>query len=78
MDVKATSGRNRVHTFSYEQCNPPLGTVAAVASLHTEQAAGGESILSILNQIEYRVSFNADLVFKLHETVSATLGTKLE
>ena len=77
MDVKATSSRNRVHTFSYEQCNPPLGTVAAVASLHAEQAAGGESILSILNQIEYRVSFNADLVFKLHETVAATLGTSL-
>lgn len=77
LDVKATGGRNRIHTFSYEQCNPPSGTVAAVASLHAEQAAGGESILSITKQIESQVSSNADLVFKLHETVAATLGANL-
>lgn len=77
MDVKATSSRNRIHTFSYDQCNPPSGTVAAVASLHAEQAAGGVSIVSILNQIESRVSFNADLVFKLHETIASTLGANL-
>ena len=77
LDVKAAGGRNRVHTFSYEQCNPPSGTVAVVASLHTEQAAGGSSLYSIINQIEARVSANVDLVLKLHETVAATLGASL-
>ena len=77
LDVKATGGRNRLHTFSYEQCNPPSGTAAVVASLHAEQAAGGASLYSVLNQIEARVSAHVDLVLKLHETVAATLGASL-
>ncbi len=77
LDVKATGGRNRVHTFSYEQCNPPSGTVAVVASMHVEQISGGSSLLSIIGQIESRISGHADLVLKLHETVVATLGASL-
>ena len=77
LDVKAAGGRSRQHTFSYEQCNPPSGTVAVVASLHAEQAAGGASLRSVINHIEARVSAHADLVLKLHETVAATLGASL-
>ena len=78
LDVKAAGGRNRQHTFSYDQCNPPSGTIAAVASLYVEQISGGVSLHSVINQIETRVSTRADLVFKLHETVSATLGANLK
>ena len=77
LDVKAAGIRNRLHTFSYEQCNPPSGTVAVVASLHAEQAAGGASLNSVINQIEARVSAHVDLVLKLHETVAATLGASM-
>lgn len=77
LDVKAAGGRSRVHTFSYEQCNPPSGTIAVVASMHAEQIAGGSSLRSIISQIESRVSGHADLVLKLHETVAATLGASL-
>ena len=77
LDVKAAGGRNRVHTFSYEQCNPPSGTIAVVASLHAEQTAGGSSLYSIIDQIEARVSADVGLVLKLHETVAATLGSNL-
>src|SRR5262249_3724535 len=28
LDVKTAGGRVRIHTFSYDQCNPPPGTVA--------------------------------------------------
>ena len=77
LDVKATGGRSRQHTFSYEQCSPPPGTVAVVASLFAEEAAGGSSLLSLVNQIEARVSSHSDLAFKLHETVAATLGANL-
>ena len=77
LDVKATSGKNRVHTFSYEQCNPPSEAVAVVASLYAEQIAGGTSLYSVINQIEARLSPHADLVFKLHETIAATLGASL-
>ena len=77
LDVKTTSGRNRLHTFSYEQCTPPRWTIAVVASLYAEQAAGGLSLYSVMNQIEARLAADADLVLKLHETVAATLGTSL-
>lgn len=77
VDVKATGGRGRIHSFSYEQCNPPSGTIAVVASLHAEQAAGGMFLRTLMEQIEARVSAHADLVLKLHETVAATLGASL-
>jgi len=60
LDVKAAGGRNRVHTFSYEQCNPPSGTIAVVASMHVEQIAGGPSLRSVVGQIESRVSGHSD------------------
>ncbi|WP_163268308.1 PD-(D/E)XK motif protein [Chelativorans alearense] len=77
LDVKATGGRGRIHSFSYEQCNPSSGTIAVVASLHAEQAAGGMLLHTLMEQIEARVSAHADLVLKLHETVAATLGASL-
>src|ERR1700730_1130816 len=52
LDVKATTGRTRVHSFSYEQCNPPAGTVAVIASLLVERVAGGMSLRSLVEQIE--------------------------
>lgn len=78
IDVKATGGRTRIHTFSYEQCNPPNGTTAVVASLQVEKVAAGASLRSIIDKIEMRVSSHTDLVLKLHETVAATLGTNLD
>lgn len=75
LEVKVTSGRGRLHTFSYDQCNPPSGAVAAVASLNTEQTAGGTSLGSVLSQVAARVASRVDLVLKLHETVAETLGT---
>lgn len=77
LDVKATSGRVRAHSFSYDQCNPPPDTVAVVASLFTERSPGGISIRALIEQIETRVAAHADLVLKLHEVVTSTLGTGL-
>ena len=77
LDIKATGSRSRIHTFSYEQCNPPSGTIAIVASLHVEQISGGSSIRTIIEQIETQVSNHPNLILKLHETVAATLGASL-
>lgn len=77
LDVKATSGRLRIHTFSYEQCNPPPGTIAVVASLHVEQASGGLVLRSMIDEIEARIAAHPDLVLKLHEVVVVTLGASL-
>lgn len=77
LDVKATVGRTRIHTFSYDQCNPPGATIAIVASLFVEQVSAGISLGAVMKAIEDRVAGHADLVLKLHETVSATLGSSL-
>ena len=77
LDVKAASGRLRVHAFSYEQCNPPPGTIAVVASLFAERTSGGVALRSILDETAARVSAHPDLIFKLHEVVAATLGASL-
>ena len=77
LDVKATGGRVRTHTFSYEQCNPPPGTTAVAASLFVERTPGGVALRSLIDQIESIVAAHPDLVLKLHEVVTATLGTSL-
>jgi hypothetical protein len=77
LDVKTTGGRVRAHTFSYEQCNPPPGTIAVVASLFVEHSPGGITLQSIIDEIERKTSANIDLAFKLHDVISATLGTDL-
>ena len=77
MDVKTAAGRQRIHTFSYDQCNPPSGTTAIVASLFVEQIAGGISLRDIIHEIETLVATNTELVLKLHDTVAETLGRSL-
>jgi len=77
IDVKTASGRQRIHTFSYDQCNPPFGTIAVAASLFVEQTAGGSSLQEIIREIEALVAPNAKLVLKLHDTVAETLGREL-
>lgn len=77
LDVKATTARTRVHSFSYEQCNPPAGTVAVIASLMVERIGGGTSLRSLVDQIERRLAGNADLVLKLREVVASTMGGSL-
>lgn len=77
LDVKTASGRVRAHSFSYEQCNPPPGTVAAVASMFVERAPVGLTLRTLMERIEQSVSAFPDLVLKLHEVVAATLGTNL-
>ena len=77
IDVKTAAGRQRIHTFSYDQCNPPSGTTAVAASLFVEQVAGGISLREIVREIEELVATNTELVLKLHETVAETLGRSL-
>lgn len=77
LDVKATRGRVRAHTFSYDQCNPPPGTSAVVASLFVEQAPTGPTLGALCDEIESLVSGHSDLVLKLHEALAAALGTSM-
>jgi Putative PD-(D/E)XK family member, (DUF4420) len=47
LEAKATSERTRVHTFSVEQCTPPRGTHAIIASMFVEPNGGGQSVQGI-------------------------------
>jgi hypothetical protein len=78
LDVKAAGGRQRIHTFSYDQCNPPSGTTALAVSLFVEQTAGGVSLRQVVREIETLVVTNFELVLKLHDTVADTLGRSLK
>ncbi len=77
IDVKTTAGRQRIHTFSYDQCSPPSGTTAIAASLFVEQVAGGISLREIIREIEELVATNTKYLLKLHDTVAETLGRSL-
>lgn len=77
LDVKTTTGRVRAHTFSYEQCNPPHGVLAVIASLFVERVSSGLTLRALVDGIAELVSPQIDLVLKLHETVASTLGTSL-
>ena len=77
LDVKATSGRVRSHVFSYEQCSPPPGTIAVVASMFVESVSGGVTLQHLVDSIVADVASDPDLVLKLHEVIATTLGTSL-
>lgn len=77
IDVKATAGRLRSHVFAYEQCNPPPGTIAIVASLFVERSPDGISLRGLIREIETSIAAHPDLILKLHEVLSATLGASL-
>ena len=78
LEVKTASNRIRAHNFSYEQCNPPSGTLAVVASMFVEHAAAGMPFRGLIDEIEHCVASDADLIFKLHETIAGTLGAGLK
>jgi Putative PD-(D/E)XK family member, (DUF4420) len=78
LEVKTASNRRRGHSFSYEQCNPPPGTFAVVASLFVERTAVGMVFHTLVSDIEHLLATDADLIFKLHDVIAATLGTGLK
>lgn len=76
VECKATSTGLRLHSFSWDQCNPPEGP-ALVASLRVESAGGGASLRSLLERIELRLTAAPDAAARLRETVASTMGLSL-
>jgi hypothetical protein len=77
IEVKSTSGSERIHEFSSEQLNPPLDTQVLVASLFTRQNNSGKSIQELMKDISSKIK-NDHLVEKMNTVVSRTLGNSLE
>lgn len=75
VEVKTSGRRQRSHVFSYDQCNPPEGTSAIVASLFGEVVARGTSLRSLLADVESRISAEPDLVYRMYQTVARTAGS---
>ena len=71
LEVKTATSRVRSHNFSFEQCNPPPGTIGVAASLFVERAAGGISLRELIAEIERLSASSSELVMKLHTIVAA-------
>ena len=74
LEVKATSTRQRAHSFSLEQCLPPPATLGLLISLFVETSGGGMSFLELLERIEQQLAGKLDLILKLQEIVAEGLG----
>ena len=74
LEVKASSTRQRAHSFSLEQCTPPPATLGILLSLFVETSGGGLSLLELVERIERHLDGNLDLILKLQETVAEGLG----
>ena len=78
IEVKSNSSFERVHMFSSEQLNPPIGTQVLIASIFIRQNSSGLSIQSLVDSISIKVRNNIDLIDKLNNLVCKTLGNTLE
>lgn len=75
VEVKATQGRARVHHLSYEQSNPPRGTVVVLVSMFVESSGGGQSVGELLREIEARLAGRQDALMRLREVFADTIGS---
>lgn len=75
LEVKASSTRQRTHSFSMEQCVPPPATLGILISLFIESSGGGLSVLELVQRIERQLNGDSNLILKLQETVAEGLGT---
>jgi hypothetical protein len=78
IEVKSTSGSERIHEFSSEQLSPPLDIQVLVASLFTSQNNSGKSIQDLMRSISSRIQDDGNLLEKMNLVVSKTLGNSLE
>ena len=78
VEVKSTSGSERVHEFSSEQLNPMPDSQVLVASLFTRQVHSGVSIQDLMQNIASKIQNDNDLIEKMNLVVSKTLGNTLE
>lgn len=76
VECKASSSGLRLHSFSWEQCNPPDGPALA-ASVRVEPAGGGMSVRELLDRVEVRLASAPDTAARLRETVASTMGRSL-
>ncbi len=74
IEMKSTSRRTRMHSFSHRQLHPPAGTRVAIASVFVESSGGGLKVATLLEKIRRRVG-SLGALRRLDYVVASTLGT---
>lgn len=73
VEVKSTSRPQRIHEFSYEQCEAQYDVKGVAASIIVERSAGGITIQKLQHLIEERLIGDFASVLKLRSVVAETL-----
>ena len=76
VDAKASATARRTHEVSFEQANPPPGTIGLLASVFVERTGGGTSLREFLLLLERRLS-NQQAIMRMRSIVAETLGADL-
>lgn len=74
LEVKSTSRRTRMHSFSHRQLHPPAGTRVAIASVFVESSGGGLKLATLLESVRRQIG-NPGALRRLDYVVASTLGT---
>lgn len=78
LEVKSTTTRTRSHEVSYEQVNPPAGTLAFLASVWVEEAQQGMSGADLLDVALRACAVDPAASQRLRDVVTNTMGNGLE
>lgn len=74
LDVKATSGKQRVHTVTFEQANPPADVIAYFASTFIESIPQGMTGSELLGVVLRKCSPSNEAQLKIQTIVSESMG----
>ena len=77
VEVKATAGPIREHTFAIEQLHPSDGVELIISSVFVVKSPMGTSILDLIDSISKRID-DVEILIRLREVVSQTIGTHVE
>lgn len=78
IEIKSNSNFERIHTFSFEQLNPPTGTQVLIASVFVRQNNSGKNIQQLIDNISVKIQDDLELIDKLNSIICRTLGNSLE
>lgn len=79
IEVKSNSNFERIHIFSSAQLNPEIGSNVLIASIFIRQNNNGISIQHLIDSIiTFKIQNEMDIISKLNNIISKTLGNTLE
>lgn len=77
VEVKSTSGPERVHHFSLGQLRPASGVEVIIASVMVPPTPDGTTLGSLIADVRQQLFEHDDLALSVDQTVAATLGSAL-